>query len=73
MNDIHLNRTTILKTAAVLILVLAAVQVIGCTSGMYLLDQPVSDPIMYTDDTQDSDLSRCEDGGFAGSAGGCPT
>lgn len=67
-----LNRK-IITAAMVFLLALIVLQVTGCTSGVYLLDQPVSDPIMYTDDTQDSDLSRCEDGGFAGSAGGCPT
>lgn len=45
---------------------------LGCAS-MYYLDAPVSDPIMFVDDNQDSDLCRVEDGGFAGSAGECPT
>jgi hypothetical protein len=48
----------------------------GCARNMkmvYLLDQPVSDPIMYADDAQDSDLSKVEDGGTAGSGGECPT
>jgi hypothetical protein len=40
---------------------------------VYMLDQPVSDPIMYADDSQDSDLCRVEDGGYSGSAGECPT
>lgn len=39
----------------------------------YYLDAPVSDPIMFVDDNQNSDLSRVEDGGMAGSAGECPT
>ena len=56
-----------------LLFLLIAYLLSGCTSGKYLLDQPVSDPIMFTDDTQDSDLNRVEDGGFAGSAGACPT
>lgn len=46
----------------------------GCGYKMvYLLDQPVSDPIMYADDAQDSDLCKVEDGGYSGSAGECPT
>lgn len=44
----------------------------GCAS-MYFLDAPVSDPIMFADDNQNSDLSRVEDGGLTGSAGECPT
>ncbi|HEX9974405.1 MAG TPA: hypothetical protein VGD14_20220 [bacterium] len=44
----------------------------GCAS-MYYLDAPVSDPIMFADDNQNSDLGRVEDGGLAGSAGECPT
>jgi len=43
----------------------------GCSS-MYFLDAPVSDPIMFADDNQNSDLDRAEDGGLAGSAGECP-
>lgn len=46
----------------------------GCGYHMvYMLDQPVSDPMMYADDAQDSDLCRVEDGGYSGSAGECPT
>ncbi len=46
----------------------------GCGYHMvYLLDQPVSDPIMYADDGQDSDLCKVEDGGYSGSSGECPT
>ncbi|RJP73342.1 MAG: hypothetical protein C4524_14760 [Candidatus Zixiibacteriota bacterium] len=46
----------------------------GCGAKMvYLLDQPVSDPIMYADDAQDSDLCKVEDGGQSGSSGECPT
>jgi hypothetical protein len=46
----------------------------GCGFKMaYLLDQPVSDPIMYADDAQDSDLCKVEDGGYSGSSGECPT
>ena len=44
----------------------------GCAS-MYYLDAPVSDPIMFADDNQNSDLCRVEDGGLTGSAGECPT
>ncbi|TKJ40767.1 hypothetical protein CEE37_07320 [candidate division LCP-89 bacterium B3_LCP] len=46
----------------------------GCVFNMvYMLDQPVSDPMMYADDAQDSDLCKVEDGGYSGSAGECPT
>ena len=45
---------------------------LGCAS-MYYLDAPVSDPIMFADDNQNSDLARVEDGGLTGSAGECPT
>jgi hypothetical protein len=46
----------------------------GCGYKMvYLLDQPVSDPLMYADDAQDSDLSKVEDGGYSGASGECPT
>jgi hypothetical protein len=44
----------------------------GCAS-MYYLDAPVSDPIMFADDNQNSDLCRVEDDGLTGSAGECPT
>lgn len=44
----------------------------GCAA-RYYLDAPVSDPIMFADDNQNSDLCRVEDGGLAGSAGECPT
>ncbi|HEX9970679.1 MAG TPA: hypothetical protein VGD14_01280 [bacterium] len=44
----------------------------GCAA-RYYLDAPVSDPIMFADDNQNSDLSRVEDGGLSGSAGECPT
>ena len=56
-----------------LVLLIALLVVNGCTSGIYLLDQPVSDPIMFADDTQNSDLARCEEGGVAGGSGSCPT
>ncbi|MCX6641669.1 MAG: hypothetical protein NTW14_14485 [bacterium] len=46
----------------------------GCAvKRVYLLDQPVSDPVMYADDAEDSDLCKVEDGGYSGSAGECPT
>jgi hypothetical protein len=64
------------KNKKFLVMAIAFVLVLiasGCTSGVYLLDQPVSDPIMYVDDTQNSDISRCEEGGVAGGSGSCPT
>ncbi len=60
----------LIMTFFILIVLMA---IIGCTSGKYLLDQPVSDPIMYVDDAQNSDISRCEEGGVAGGSGSCPT
>ena len=45
----------------------------GCASSRYMLDDPVNDPIMTTDDQQDSDLCKVEDGGYGGAGGECPT
>ena len=59
------------KLWALLLLILVFFS-LGCAS-MYYLGAPVSDPIMFADDNQDSDLSRVEDGGQTGSAGECPT
>jgi hypothetical protein len=62
--------------SAILILfgmTLAFLHLCGCSSGVYLLDQPVSDPIMMVDDTPNSDIARCEEGGVAGGSGSCPT
>jgi hypothetical protein len=56
------------NTAAIIMFIVFA----GCSS-MYFLDAPVSDPIMFVDDGQNSDLDRAEDGGLTGSAGECPT
>lgn len=62
---------TIIALALCPILVLS---LCGCGYKMvYVLDQPVSDPIMYADDSQDSDISKVEEGGYSGSAGECPT
>ncbi|MDP8227839.1 MAG: hypothetical protein P9M15_00130 [Candidatus Electryoneaceae bacterium] len=54
-------------------LVIVMILLIGCASNKYMLDEPVNDPIMSTDDQQDSDLCKVEDGGYSGSAGECPT
>lgn len=59
------------KILAILLLMLLLFS-FGCAS-MYYLDAPVSDPIMFADDNQNSDLCRVEDGGLTGSAGECPT
>jgi hypothetical protein len=66
-----------------ILIIFALVIYIGLTLGLggcaryakmvYVLDQPVSDPIMYADDAQDSDLCKVEDGGYSGSSGECPT
>jgi hypothetical protein len=45
----------------------------GCASNQYMLDEPVSDPIMTCDDQQDSDLVKLEEGGGGAAGGGCPT
>ena len=66
-----MHRKTLFSIAAIVFIL--ALFAAGCTSGVYLLDQPVSDPIMFVDDTQNSDISRCEEGGVAGGSGSCPT
>ena len=65
----------ILRIAAALIFCLGiALGMSGCGYQMvYMLDQPVSDPLMYADDAQDSDLYKVEDGGYSGASGECPT
>lgn len=60
------------KILLVLMLLIGLFLWSGCAAHYYL-DAPVSDPIMFADDNQNSDLSRVEDGGLAGSAGECPT
>lgn len=65
------GRTTLLLGGVFLFVL--AILLAGCASSRYLLDEPVSDPIMTCDDQQDSDLAKVEDGGMAGSAGECPT
>lgn len=67
-------RKIILTLIALLIYAGLTLGLSGCGYKMvYLLDQPVSDPLMYADDNQDSDLCKVEDGGYSGSAGECPT
>lgn len=69
-------RRIILAIIALMVYVGLSLGLGGCAHNakmVYLLDQPVSDPIMYADDTQDSDLAKVEDGGNAGSSGECPT
>jgi hypothetical protein len=68
-----MNKKRTYFSLVALTLVLCALFIGGCTSGKYLLDQPVSDPLMFTDDTHDSDLNRVEDGGYSGASGQCPT
>ena len=46
---------------------------LGCASNRYMLDEPVSDPIMACDDQQGSDLVKLEEGGGGAAGGGCPT
>gem|GEM_PF-1348376 len=70
MNPTSFIFTNIIKK---LILFLCLLLIIGCASGKYLLDEPVNDPIMTTDDQQDNDLAKVEDGGFGGAGGECPT
>ena len=60
------------KIIVVYLLLIILLFSFGCAA-RYYLDAPVSDPIMFADDNQNSDLSRVEDGGLAGSAGECPT
>jgi hypothetical protein len=60
------------KKRVLAILLLLLLLSYGCAA-RYYLDAPVSDPIMFADDNQNSDLCRVEDGGLSGSAGECPT
>ena len=60
------------KKRVLAILLLLLLLSYGCAA-RYYLDAPVSDPIMFADDDQNSDLSLVEDGGLSGSAGECPT
>jgi len=60
------------KKILVLTLLILLISSLDCAS-MYYLDAPVSDPIMFADDNQNSDLARVEDGGLTGSTGECPT
>jgi len=62
----------IVKKITIFLLLTLFLFSIGCAS-MYYLDAPVSDPIMFADDNQNSDLAPVEDGGLTGSAGECPT
>jgi hypothetical protein len=55
------------------LLLLILLVVIGCASSRYMLDDPVNDPVMSSDDQQDSDLGKVEDGGYGGAGGECPT
>ncbi len=66
------KRKKVLVILLLLLLLLLLFSVLSCAS-MYYLDAPVSDPIMFADDNQNSDLCRVEDGGLTGSAGECPT
>ena len=66
------NLKDILKLVKNSLVGFTMLMILGCSS-LYYLDAPVSDPIMFADDGQDSDLCRAEDGGLAGSAGECPT
>lgn len=57
-----------------LALTLLVLFVMGCSgTGKYMIDDPVNDPIMLTDDQQDSDLVKVEEGGGGSAGGGCPT
>lgn len=60
------------KKILIVLLLVILLFTYGCAA-QYYLDAPVSDPIMFADDNQNSDLCRVEDGGLAGSAGECPT
>ncbi len=69
-------RQIVLAIAALVVYLGLTLGLNGCARSakmVYLLDQPVSDPLMYADDGQDSDLFKVEDGGYSGSAGECPT
>ena len=55
------------------VLFVLGILISGCASEKYLLDEPVSDPIMSCDDQQDLDLVKLEEGGGGAAGGGCPT
>lgn len=65
---IHFKNKLILSLVLIMLILVS----FSCAS-MYYLDAPVSDPIMFADDNQNSDLCRVEDGGLTGTAGECPT
>ena len=56
-----------------LVLFFLTILIHGCSSGRYMLDEPVSDPIMTCDDQRDSDLVNIEEGAGGTAGGGCPT
>ena len=66
-------RTSPAKLLPTYICLAALILTLGCASTKYMLDDPVNDPIMTTDDQQDSDLGKVEDGGYGGAGGECPT
>ncbi|MBT3232180.1 MAG: hypothetical protein HN356_05135 [Calditrichaeota bacterium] len=56
------------------LLIFVILLIAGCSgTGKYMIDDPVNDPIMLTDDQQDSDLVKVEEGGGGSAGGGCPT
>jgi hypothetical protein len=70
--DFYTKMRAKLKKICLLLTIIMLAVLSACSPGYYL-DAPVSDPIMFVDDNQDSDLCRSEDGGLIGSAGECPT
>jgi len=62
-----------ISRVSLFLIMLIILLVAGCASNRYMLDEPVSDPIMICDDQQDSDLVKLEEGGGGAAGGGCPT
>ncbi|MFC1555790.1 hypothetical protein ACFL67_01775 [candidate division KSB1 bacterium] len=61
------------RLVVLIILVIFVSIILNCSMQVYMLDMPVSDPIMYARDNQNSDLGKVEDGGYSGVLGECPT
>jgi hypothetical protein len=67
------NRKQHSRFLLLLVVIIGFAILTSCASNKYMLDEPVNDPIMSTDDQQDGDLCKVEDGGYSGAGGECPT
>lgn len=69
----NVNKQTSFTTFFLFLITCCVMLNSGCASNRFMLDEPVSDPIMTCDDQQDSDLVKLEEGGGGAASGGCPT